>query len=172
MQRKIEKPGEEEREKMEHNGMTEEEISKKTRITERVITMEWLNANPGVKIISEDSAHGYRTYGLMQEKAFAYKRITYKEIYPGVDLVYSLNQKRAEGFEYSLVIKSGADLNGIKMVWQESAATTKPELNQSESERFCGCQRVRKSSAQTARLTYSGNSAHWSGSQSAGWWPA
>ena len=115
LQRKIEQPSEEEREEMERDGKEEEEVENEREITERVITMQWLSENPDVKITAENLADGYQVYGFLPDKAFAFKKITYKEIYAGVDLVYTINENKTNGFEYSLMVKPNTDLSIIKM---------------------------------------------------------
>jgi large repetitive protein len=84
--------------------------------TDRIITLQWLGANPNVQVVAEGRKQGYHTYGVLQAKAMAFDKIIYHELYPGIDLVYSLvPQKR--GFEYSLRIKPGADVRKIKLLY-------------------------------------------------------
>jgi hypothetical protein len=115
LQRKVEKISHKEEEKLEKLGIPEEEIERKKVVTDRVITMEWLNSSPGVKIISEEKSSDYYTYRLLQDKAYGYKKITYKNIYPGIDVVYSFAEDKKPGFEYSLLIKPGADISVVKL---------------------------------------------------------
>ncbi len=98
--------------KMEKKGSTAENITTKTY---RAITMEWVNANNHPQIVTEHLCDDYFIYGLLKNKAKAYKKITYKEIYPGIDLVYSFSENKKAGFEYSLTVRPGADISKIKM---------------------------------------------------------
>lgn len=113
MQRKVEKKIAPEN----RNITTENDIEddKKYNAIDKVITMQWVGANPNSKIIAEGVSAFYHTYGLLQEKAKVYNRLTYKEIYPGIDIVYSFTDKIKRGFEYSFIAKPGADLSKIKM---------------------------------------------------------
>lgn len=115
LQRKVENISQEEEKKLEIKGIPEEEIEKKRKVTERVITMEWLGANLQPEIIAEDIAPDYHTYGLLRDKAKGYKKITYKDLYPGIDVIYHFTGSDKTGFEYSLVVKPGADLSLVKM---------------------------------------------------------
>jgi SprB repeat len=118
LQRKIEGPSEEEREREERNerkGEKKGDDLKERKAIDRTITMEWLNANPNPQIVTEDRTPEYHTYGLLQERAKAYGKIIYKELYPGIDLVYSFTSNKKAGFEYSLLVKPGADLSKVKM---------------------------------------------------------
>jgi hypothetical protein len=84
-------------------------------VTGKVITMEWQNANPAAEIITENKTTAYHTYGQLMQKAFGYKKNTYKNIYPGIDIVYSFTSNSKTGFEYSLIVWPGADLGVVKM---------------------------------------------------------
>ena len=92
-----------------------EEALKDAKVTDRVIIMQWLNTNPSTEIIMEEKQIAYHTYGLIQKKAFAYKRIIYKEMYPGIDIIYSFIPGSKAGFEYSILVKPDADLSLVKM---------------------------------------------------------
>lgn len=115
LQRKIRSLNAEEREKLEAKGLPEEELEQHTTVTDRTITMEWLNANPSPQILVEDPLSSYFTYGWLQEKARGFKKITYKNIYPNIDIVFSFTGENKSGFEYSLVVRPGADLNLLRM---------------------------------------------------------
>jgi hypothetical protein len=115
LQRKVEKLSHEEEEKLEKAGAKEAEIENKKNVTDRTITMEWLGSNPGVKIIAEEKTFDYHTYGLLTEKAYGYKKLTYKNLYPGIDVVYNFTNNNKAGFEYSLIVQPGADLSVVKM---------------------------------------------------------
>ena len=112
LQRKMKKLSYEEMEEMEEKGL---KVKEKTAIVDRTITVEWVDANPSPVIIAEYVSSSYFTYGMLKEKARAYKKITYKELYPGIDLEYFFTQTTKAGYEYSLVVKPGADISKIKM---------------------------------------------------------
>lgn len=115
LHRKIENISKAEEEKLEKAGVKEEEIERKKNITDRTITMEWVGANDNVEIITEEKTYDYHTYGMLTEKAYGYKKIIYKNIYDGIDVVYSFSNNNKLGFEYSLMVKPGADLTKVKM---------------------------------------------------------
>jgi hypothetical protein len=115
LQRKVEKISKAEEEKLEKQGVPEEEIEHKKTVTDRAISMEWVGANSNVAIIQEEKTYDYHTYGLIKEKAYGYKKITYKNLYNGIDLVYSFTNNEKIGFEYSLQVAAGADISQIKM---------------------------------------------------------
>ncbi len=115
LHRKVKSISKEEEKKLEKQGLPEEEIEHKKIVTDRAITMEWLGVNNNVEIIQEEKTYDYHTYGLIKEKAYGYKKITYKNLYNGIDLVYSFTNNSKIGFEYSLHVAAGADVHQIKM---------------------------------------------------------
>jgi hypothetical protein len=58
--------GEEEREAMQRKGVSPEKIAALTKTEDRFINIEWLGANPNVKIIAEQATQSYHTYGTLQ----------------------------------------------------------------------------------------------------------
>ncbi len=115
LQRKVDKISHAEEELLEKKGIAEEDIERKRNVTDRIITMQWLGANPDVKIIAEEKTTAYHTYGMLPDKAYEYKKITYKNLYPGIDVVYYFSQNNKPGFEYSLIVQPGADLSVVKI---------------------------------------------------------
>lgn len=81
----------------------------------KYITMEWEGINTAPVLISERKTSHYNTYGLLQDKAYGYKKITYKDIYPGIDLEYSINAESLTGFEYSLIVRPSAHPGAVKI---------------------------------------------------------
>jgi gliding motility-associated-like protein len=101
--------------KNEYEDDDEEEERNRRNKPLKVIAVEWLNANPVIEVIPAEVQQGYFTYGLIKESAKACKKLTYKNIYPGVDVVYSFLQAEKPGYEFSIVVKPGADLSVVKM---------------------------------------------------------
>jgi hypothetical protein len=52
---------------------------------------------------------------MLTEKAYGYKKIIYKNLYDSIDVVYFFNENKKFGFEYSLVVRPGADVSKVKM---------------------------------------------------------
>lgn len=127
LQRKIQKISHEEEERLERAGTAEEEIERKRKVTDRTITMEWLNASPAVQIISEQQTPAYHTYGMLKEKAYGYERIIYKNLYPGIDIICSFADGNKAGFEYSILVQPGADLSAVKLKYGGDIKTIKTD---------------------------------------------
>lgn len=115
LQRKVSRLSHEEEERLERQKVPEEDIERRRNIKDRTITMEWMNANPEVHILTGEKASAYHTYGMLPDKAYGFKRIIYENMYPGIDIIYHFSDNKNLGFEYSLVIKPGADISNVKL---------------------------------------------------------
>lgn len=129
LQRKVENISKKEEESLEKEGLPEEEIERKKNVTDRTITMEWVGANNNVEIIKEEKTYDYHTYGLLIEKAYGYKKITYKNLYNGIDLVYSFINNDKIGFEYTLMAYAGSDISQVKMKYGGDVKKIKKRKN-------------------------------------------
>jgi hypothetical protein len=77
--------------------------------------MTWLNANYNAQVIAEGMVQNYFTYPADNTPnattiiANAYEKITYKNLYPNIDVEYII-PKDKDGIKYSLILHPGADL--------------------------------------------------------------
>ena len=66
------------------------------------------------------------------KKAYLYKKITYHDIYPGIDLVYHFNKSNKAGLNTTLIVHPGADISVIRAKYngdiKKNAAKWKGEL--------------------------------------------
>ena len=89
------------------------------------IHMDWEGANPNVEIITEDKVSYYFTYGSFEDKnlagikAFGFKKIIYKNLYPNIDLEY-IFPKDSSGVKYSLIVHPGGNISDIKMRYKNA----------------------------------------------------
>jgi|GEM_PF-1288078 len=99
----------------------DEEERMESAVSSSFATMEWLDANPACEVIVEEKLHSYNCYGDPNHPAHSvenvpgYKKLIYKNLYPGIDVVYVFHP--TEGIKYSLVLQPGADLSRVKMKW-------------------------------------------------------
>ncbi|MFN8253073.1 MAG: gliding motility-associated C-terminal domain-containing protein [Ferruginibacter sp.] len=95
----------------------EEEIEK-GYARDEFIAAVFVNASNKVKLIADSAGAAYFTYGLIKEKAYGYRRITYQEIYPHIDLVFHPGTPPQTGFEYTFIVRPGGNPDDIKIVYQ------------------------------------------------------
>ncbi len=86
------------------------------------VYMTWEGANPDPQIIPEDLSPDYHTYSMLSQdrKSYydirnikGYKKITYKNLYPAIDVEYVFHPE--SGIKYALVLHPGADISKVRM---------------------------------------------------------
>ncbi len=85
------------------------------------LVCEWVNSNNNPQIIPSDESPYYHNYtyfneNFKHEKAEnvkSYKKLTYKNVYPNIDIVYEAHQE--SGIKYSIIVYPGGDINQIKL---------------------------------------------------------
>lgn len=108
----------------------EEETGLSIKRESKYLELEWEGANSSTDIVAEELQTFYNTYAVQQGekfvsiKALCYKRITYKNIYPGIDIEYILPE--TGGIKYSLILHPGADPSSVKLRYKNAIGV---ELN-------------------------------------------
>ncbi len=74
------------------------------------VNLKFLNVNPSTEIITENKVHEYYNYACFIDSAQynfvpAYKKMIYKNLYPGVDAVFEL--PAAGGIKYKFIVQPG-----------------------------------------------------------------
>ncbi|HPB24768.1 MAG TPA: gliding motility-associated C-terminal domain-containing protein [Bacteroidales bacterium] len=86
------------------------------------VYMTWEGANPDPQIIPENLSPDYHTYSMLSRdrKSYydirnikGYKKITYKNLYPAIDVEYVFHPE--SGIKYALVLHPGADISKVRM---------------------------------------------------------
>ena len=78
----------------------------------------WVDANPNVIIDGDEQQAYYYTYpaGVNKNiKVNVFKKIVYRNIYPGIDIEYLFPEEKKEGIKYTLVVHPGADISKVKL---------------------------------------------------------
>lgn len=104
-----------EEEELEEKGIPEEEIERRRNVINQSVFLEWAGANPAAEMQLLDKLESYNTYGSMPGKAYNYQTLLCKDIYPGIDVLYSLSENATKGFEYSFIVHPGADPARIRL---------------------------------------------------------
>ena len=103
---------EEQKEEMNNGGEVKLRENKVYRVN-----MNWAGANANPEIISNDKQSHYITYGEAKYNASTFKKLTYKNIYPGIDIEYVIPADKEVGIKYSYNVQAGADPSVIKMLY-------------------------------------------------------
>jgi len=93
--------------------------SRVTRCVFHRIDFDLLNSNPAPAVETSEPSSDYTNYyttGTPVEGATSvrsYRTVTYKNIYPGIDLQFIADDEKL--FEYNFIIQPGGDINSIKL---------------------------------------------------------
>ncbi len=77
------------------------------------VLMEWLGADPNCEVEASRMAKEYFNYGIDKDIrndinfVKGYKNLVYKNIYPGVDIEYTVHERF--GIKYNIIVHPGAD---------------------------------------------------------------
>lgn len=78
------------------------------------VEYKFINTNPKVVTeLTEMKKEGYYTFGDLKEYFKGYKKLIYKNIYPNIDIEFSIHSEK--GMKYNFVIHPGGDVNDIKI---------------------------------------------------------
>ncbi len=95
------------------------------------VHMQWLNSNPNVQLKTEELVPQYYNYPMGKDPsksinfAKAYKKLIYKDLYPGIDLEYTFPDKG--GMKYALIVHPGADPSQIRMKYSGATKISKDD---------------------------------------------
>lgn len=109
-------------------GEEEEELKNKTVLHRSFVGLEWEGANPSATIVPEGRTSGYYNFlnpsdfNKVISNCYGYRQITYKDLYPNIDLVYVFHQNG--GVKYSLILHPGADISQVKMKYRGAKSIT------------------------------------------------
>ena len=81
------------------------------------VNMNWLNANPNISIEKSERQSHYFTYGEAKYNSYAYKKLTYKNVYPNIDIEYTIPEDRDHGIKYNVIVNPGANVADIKIAY-------------------------------------------------------
>lgn len=101
--------------------LEELEEGKKIKIKDPLyyyVFMNWQGFSGDSMVINgEEKQSNYFTYGTQELNAYAYKKITYKNVYPNIDIEYNIPTDKSCGIEYAFILHPGADPANIKILY-------------------------------------------------------
>jgi len=107
-----------------------EEKEEHGKIETYFINMTWVGCNPNATVEVSDQTEGYYTYGQKgyeNIKANGYKKLVYKDLYPGIDVEYTIPEKG--GLKYKIIASGGADVSLIKMRYSGDVSKLKKDAD-------------------------------------------
>lgn len=100
----------EQHEAMEHGKKVTIKPSKKA-----FVYVSWGNSNPNVELVVSEKQSFYQSFGDEKYKSDCYKKITYKNLYPNIDIEYLFTDEREDGIKYNVILHPGAHVEDIKI---------------------------------------------------------
>lgn len=89
------------------------------------VKMEWLDCSKGAVLEAGAESGGYYTFGekgYENIKARGYKTLSYKNLYSGIDVEYTIPDKG--GIKYKIILHPGADVSKVKMKYSGDVMRT------------------------------------------------
>jgi gliding motility-associated-like protein len=96
-------------------------IDQKGQLIFNRLDVEFVDANPNVKVTASSPANDYLNYyttHLSNNNGYQtrhFQKIVYSNLYPGIDLIFYSNPKTGVRVKYDFVVHPGADLSQVKM---------------------------------------------------------
>ena len=85
------------------------------------IDIDFVNSNPHVELISNEESNDYDNYYNVPDKpegivnVHQYQQITYKNIYPNIDVVFSIPKDSSKAVEYNFVVHPNGKISDIQL---------------------------------------------------------
>lgn len=102
--------------KSEREREREEEKGPKPRAS-IFVAAEWIGSNAEAEVIGSEKQAHYLTYGEKNLNSSAFKKVSYKQIYKGIDLEIIVPEDKQTGIKYSFILEPGADAGQIKILY-------------------------------------------------------
>ncbi len=87
------------------------------------LTMHWENCNPNVSVDAKEERKDYYIYPITASSSInvnLFKKIVYRNLYPGIDAEFIFPKGGKTGIKYSLIVHPGADLSKVKIKYSGS----------------------------------------------------
>jgi gliding motility-associated-like protein len=85
------------------------------------IDIDFVNANPNVELVTDKASSDYDNYYNVPNKpegiinVYQYQQITYKNIYPNIDVVFSIPEDTLKTVEYNFVVHPKGNISDIQL---------------------------------------------------------
>ena len=93
------------------------------------VDVSLINANPHPELVAEEAQTevlNYYTTGTPEEgvtNVHQYGKVTYKNIYPNIDLEFETSNNTAHPFKYNFIVHPGGDVNAIQLHYEGADGT-------------------------------------------------
>ena len=81
------------------------------------VNMNWIGSNADIQVEAGEKQSYYMTYGTRELNSYAYKKITYKNVYKDIDIEYIIPADKERGIKYSVIMHPGANPSDLKIAY-------------------------------------------------------
>jgi len=114
---------------------SKEKLVGKFMFKQDVVNMQWLNPSLQTHLIGSEITTDYHNYSVKNtsgeyiavSKAKAFKKLTYSNIYPNIDIEYVVHPEI--GIKYAIIVRPGANPSEVAMVFDRDISLLEGEIN-------------------------------------------
>jgi gliding motility-associated-like protein len=82
------------------------------------VFMNFIGADANsISLEASDMQSHYITYGTAELNSKTFKKLTYRDVYPNIDIEFSIPEDHTHGLKYTVVLRPGADPKHITMLY-------------------------------------------------------
>lgn len=111
--------------------LKKEEKHPKFRVVTESVDFKLINTLPNAKVLVEGKSNHYFSFGQKEWNSFGYKKITYRNIYKHIDVVYEIGNQLDGQIKYSFILHPGARVDDIKIQWNGNGSVVYEALESS-----------------------------------------
>lgn len=110
---------------LKHNNLPNLSANKKNKVSNQFssevnrIDINFMNCSNSSELILEGKSKDYLNYYINGNYApfvYSYSKVTYKNIYPFIDMEFILTQDSSSPFKYNIILHPGSNINNIKFM--------------------------------------------------------
>jgi gliding motility-associated-like protein len=90
-----------------------------------LVSMRWVDSKPSLIAEGIGRQDNYFTYGGPELNSHGYKKILYRNVYPGIDIEYTLPADSSSGIKYSIIVQPGTDPSVVKITYEGDVSKIK-----------------------------------------------
>lgn len=93
-----------------------QEKEERSKPVSEQIQFQLIGTNPNANMIIEQPSNHYWTFGPKHWNSYGYKKITFQNIYPNIDIVYQVGNGKSNAglIKYSFILHNGANVKDIQ----------------------------------------------------------
>ncbi len=90
-----------------------------TKIITNRVDVDFIGMNSNVEIVAEQKSNAVANYFISGKKiadVHFFNKVTYKNVFPKIDIEFLINEKQTSVFKYNIILHPGADIQKVKLL--------------------------------------------------------